>query len=121
MQRALAAEQTAQREGWFLIPDTSDGSVVEAPRNVMRGYTLLIAEALEQLRALEHGWRLRVLDASGPAVDHAHIFELHCKEEPAVRVDGREVIWAGFLPPEQALAWGLVSPVRRYLSRPAAS
>ena len=26
-----------------------------------------IAERLEQLRALEHGWRLRVLDASGPA------------------------------------------------------
>jgi 8-oxo-dGTP pyrophosphatase MutT (NUDIX family) len=63
----------------------------------------------------------QIVDASGPAVDHAHIFELHCEEEPVLRVDGREVIWAGFLPPEQALQWGLVSPVRRYLSRPAAS
>ncbi len=44
-----AAQRTARQEGWFVIPDTSDGSVIEAPRNVMRGYTLLIAEALEQL------------------------------------------------------------------------
>ena len=62
----------------------------------------------------------QIVDASGPAVDCAHIFELHCQEEPALRVDGREVIWAGFLPPERALEWGLVSPVQRYLSRPAA-
>ena len=61
----------------------------------------------------------QIVDASGPAVDHAHIFELHCEEEPALRADGREVIWAGFLPPEQALEWGLVSPVRRYLGRPS--
>jgi diaminopropionate ammonia-lyase len=43
------AQDTAQREGWFVIPDTSDGSLIEAPVNVMRGYTLLVAEALEQL------------------------------------------------------------------------
>ena len=43
------AQQTADQEGWFVIPDTTDGSVIEAPRNVMRGYTVLVAEALEQL------------------------------------------------------------------------
>ena len=59
----------------------------------------------------------QIIDASGPAVEHAHIFELRCREEPALRVDGREVIWAGFLPPEQALERGLVSVVCRYLSR----
>ena len=51
------ARQTAQREGWFVIPDTSDsgdiGGDIEAPRNVMRGYTLLLAEALEQLPPAE--------------------------------------------------------------------
>jgi 8-oxo-dGTP pyrophosphatase MutT (NUDIX family) len=63
----------------------------------------------------------QIVDASGRAVDHAHIFELHCEEEPALRVDGREVIWAGFLSPEQALERGLVSVVRRYLNRPTES
>ena len=61
----------------------------------------------------------QIIDASGPAVDHAHVFELRCEEEPALRVDGREVIWADFLSPAQALEWGLVSVVRRYLSRTA--
>ena len=61
----------------------------------------------------------QIVDASGrAAVDHAHIFELYCEEQPVLRVDGREVIWAGFLSPEQALERGLVSVVRRYLNRP---
>ncbi len=59
----------------------------------------------------------QIIDASGPAVEHAHVFELRCEEEPALRADGREVIWAGFLTPEQALERGVVSVVRRYLSR----
>jgi 8-oxo-dGTP pyrophosphatase MutT (NUDIX family) len=63
----------------------------------------------------------QIVDASGRAVDCAHIFELYCEEEPALRVDGREVVWAGFLPPEQALERGLVSVVRRYLERRAGS
>jgi diaminopropionate ammonia-lyase len=47
-----AAEQTATREGWFVIPDTSgavDGPSIVAPRNVMQGYTLMAAEAIGQL------------------------------------------------------------------------
>jgi 8-oxo-dGTP pyrophosphatase MutT (NUDIX family) len=63
----------------------------------------------------------QIVDASGRAVDHAHIFELYCEEEPALRVDGREVIWAGFLSPEQALQRRLVNVVRRYLNRPSES
>ena len=59
----------------------------------------------------------QIVDASGRVVDHAHIFELCCEEEPALHVDGREVIWAGFLSVEQALERGLVNVVRRYLSR----
>lgn len=43
------ADETARREGWFQIPDTSDGILTEAPRNVMQGYTLMAQEAMDQL------------------------------------------------------------------------
>ena len=43
------AQATAEAEGWAVIPDTSDGQVVEAPRDVMQGYTMMAAEAIEQL------------------------------------------------------------------------
>jgi diaminopropionate ammonia-lyase len=39
----------ARREGWHVIPDTSDGSIVEAPRDVTQGYAVLAAEIIEQL------------------------------------------------------------------------
>ncbi len=43
------ADQTARKEGWFVIPDTSDGETVIAPRDVTQGYMLMVDEALEQL------------------------------------------------------------------------
>jgi diaminopropionate ammonia-lyase len=43
------ADETARREGWHQIPDTSDGVLTEAPRNVMQGYTLMAQEAMDQL------------------------------------------------------------------------
>ena len=49
------------------------------------------------------------------AEDHAHVFELRCASAPEVRVDAREVIWAEFLAPDDALARGVVGVVRRYL------
>jgi len=51
------------------------------------------------------------------AEDHAHFFELHCGAVPELRVDRREVIWANFLTPEDAIARGVVGVVRRYLER----
>ena len=48
---------------------------------------------------------------------HAHVFEIHCVEAPAFRIDRREVVWAGFLTPEEALERGVVGVVRRYLER----
>src|SRR5262245_40911647 len=51
------------------------------------------------------------------AEDHAHVFELRCAAAPEVRVDRREVIWAGFLTPDDALARGVVGAVRLYLER----
>jgi 8-oxo-dGTP pyrophosphatase MutT (NUDIX family) len=49
------------------------------------------------------------------AEDHAHVFVLRCDAAPDVRVDRREVIWAEFLTPEEALARGVVGAVRLYL------
>ncbi len=44
-----AAAATAGSESWHVIPDTSDGIIVEAPRNVTQGYAVMAAEAIEQL------------------------------------------------------------------------
>ncbi len=43
------AFETARREGWQVIPDTSAGSSVSSPGDVMQGYAVLAAEAIEQL------------------------------------------------------------------------
>ena len=44
-----AAQKSAVTEGWHVIPDTSDGVTVDAPRNVTQGYAVMAAEAIEQL------------------------------------------------------------------------
>lgn len=41
--------ETARREGWHVIPDTSDGQIVAAPRDVTQGYAVMAAETIEQL------------------------------------------------------------------------
>jgi diaminopropionate ammonia-lyase len=41
--------EVARREGWHVIPDTSDGNIVTAPRDVTQGYAVMAAEAIEQL------------------------------------------------------------------------
>ena len=58
-----------------------------------------------------------IVHRSGYAEDHAHVFELHCAEPPEVSVDAREVVWAEFMTPADALARGVVGVVRRYLER----
>lgn len=58
-----------------------------------------------------------IVHASGYAEDHAHVFELRCNAAPDVHVDRREVVWAEFLSPEDALARGVVGVVRRYLEQ----
>ncbi|PLX35169.1 MAG: diaminopropionate ammonia-lyase [Hyphomicrobiales bacterium] len=40
------AAKTAQDEGWHVIPDTSDGEIIDAPRDVTQGYMLMADEAL---------------------------------------------------------------------------
>ena len=58
-----------------------------------------------------------IVEREGYAEDHAHFFELHCDEEPKPIVDAREVVWAGFLRPDEALARGVVRVVRMYLEK----
>jgi 8-oxo-dGTP diphosphatase len=65
-------------------------------------------------RLAYHG---EIVTRAGHAEDHAHVFELHCDAEPDFRVDRREVVWAAFLTPEEALERGVVAVVRRYLER----
>lgn len=43
------AHKTAEAEGWVVVPDTSDGRLVEVPRDVMQGYALMADEAIVQL------------------------------------------------------------------------
>jgi 8-oxo-dGTP pyrophosphatase MutT (NUDIX family) len=49
--------------------------------------------------------------------DHLHFFELRLDAEPAVRVDGREIVWAGFRTREEALALDLLDAVRDQLQQ----
>lgn len=39
----------AASEGWYAIPDTTDGTVFDAPRDVMQGYAVMAAETIDQL------------------------------------------------------------------------
>jgi len=53
---------------------------------------------------------------SSSVTDHVHVFELHAEREPAIRLDHREVVWAGFEMPEAARARPLLPVVGRYLA-----
>jgi len=48
--------------------------------------------------------------------DHVHVFELRLDDEPRLAIDEREVVWAGFEPPERARERPLLPVVRRYLA-----
>jgi diaminopropionate ammonia-lyase len=45
------AKRTAEHEGWLVVSDTSYPGYMEVPRDVMQGYRLMAAEALEELSA----------------------------------------------------------------------
>jgi len=62
------------------------------------------------------------IEVEGPlATDRAHFFELEVDAEPAVEIDGREVVWAGFCPLEKLAQRPLIRSVRAYLERRSAS
>ena len=87
----------------------------ETPRDAaLRELREEVGIAAEAAHVVYYG---EIVNASGYAEDHAHVFELRCGAAPRIHVDGREVIWADFLSPEDALARGVVGVVRRYLER----
>ena len=43
------AQEIAEAEGWVVVSDTSDGRLVEVPRDVMQGYSLMADETIVQL------------------------------------------------------------------------
>ena len=59
----------------------------------------------------------RVVSREHGNEDHLHFFELRFEAEPAVRVDGREIVWAGFHTREEALALDLLDSVRDQLQQ----
>ena len=80
-----------------------------------------LRELREEVGIVSEASQLRyvgeIVDRNGYADDHAHFFELHCQEEPRPAVDSREVVWAGFLRVEEALAQGVVPLVRMYFEK----
>jgi ADP-ribose pyrophosphatase YjhB (NUDIX family) len=58
-----------------------------------------------------------IVSFAGATEDHAHFFELRPEGEIRFAVDRREVVWADFLSPEDALERGVVDLVRQYLER----
>ena len=51
--------------------------------------------------------------------DRCSFFEIELDTRPDFHIDGREVIWAAFLTPTEALETHLAPPVRTYLERRA--
>lgn len=45
------AQETAVREGWFVVSDTSYPGYIDVPKDVMQGYELMAAEALDAMGA----------------------------------------------------------------------
>ncbi|MEX5729571.1 diaminopropionate ammonia-lyase [Rhodovulum iodosum] len=45
------AQETATREGWFVVSDTSYPGYMEIPKDVMQGYEVMAAEAFDALAA----------------------------------------------------------------------
>jgi 8-oxo-dGTP pyrophosphatase MutT (NUDIX family) len=69
-----------------------------------------IAAAPERLR-----YAREVVHHTDWKEDHSHVFELELDAAPRIAIDGREVVWADFATPDEALARELSVPVRVYL------
>jgi diaminopropionate ammonia-lyase len=48
----MEARRVSEENGWQLVSDTSQGDYEQTPLMIMQGYTVLMAEALEQMSAL---------------------------------------------------------------------
>jgi 8-oxo-dGTP diphosphatase len=57
------------------------------------------------------------VDRSEYKADHGDLFEIEVTHEPTLRIDRREVIWAGFRTRVEALALPISPATRHYLER----
>jgi 8-oxo-dGTP pyrophosphatase MutT (NUDIX family) len=109
-ERVLVIENSYRRLLSFPAGGRARGeTLLEAARRELREEVGITA-ALEEL-----AYYGEVVHNARYAEDHGHVFELRCASAPEVRVDRREVVWAEFLSPDDALARGVVGVVRLYL------
>jgi diaminopropionate ammonia-lyase len=85
-----AASRAAEENGWHLVSDTSWPGYQEVPRDVMQGYTVMLIETLEQLRAARAGRLTHVFVQGGvgglAAAVTAHLWEDAGSAAPIVTV-----------------------------------
>ena len=113
-------------EGRLLCVRNSYRSALSLPAGgLMRGEEPLAAALRELREEVSISLQPEALSYVGEIVgrvgvteDRAHFFEIRYESSaPAFRVDGREVVWAGFLSPDALLEAGTVDVVRQYLER----
>jgi 8-oxo-dGTP diphosphatase len=118
-----------------LVAVWSDGEVLVVKNSYRRQYTLpggyvREGETVEQAGARELAEecgvsvpveRVQLAYRGTKAFEHREdevtIVEVEIAERPAVRVDNREVVWAGFRAPSTVLAMPIVPHLREYLER----
>jgi 8-oxo-dGTP pyrophosphatase MutT (NUDIX family) len=121
--RAEGALVVVWHAGRVLVIRNSYRSYLSAPAgNLRRGETPAdgaVRELCEEVGIAVPAERLRfvreVVHGSDYREDHSHVFEIELEAPPELAPDGREVVWADFLRPEEALACPLSVPLRAYL------
>lgn len=89
------AQETAAREGWFVVSDTSYPGYVDVPKDVMQGYEVMAAEALDALDPPPTHIFLQTGVGGMAAAVAAH----------AKRRFGRERPWIVLADPDQSDCW----------------
>lgn len=81
-----AADRTAAEKGWFVVSDTSYPGYVDVPRDVMQGYTVMVAEALGAMS--ESPTHVFVQGGVGglAAAVTAHLWEAYGTDLPVITV-----------------------------------
>lgn len=89
------AQETAAREGWFVVSDTSYPGYVDVPKDVMQGYEVMAAEALDALDPPPTHIFLQTGVGGMAAAVAAH----------AKRRFGRDRPWIVLADPDQSACW----------------
>jgi diaminopropionate ammonia-lyase len=81
-------DDDARRQGRFVVSDTSYPGYTEVPRDVMQGYSVMVAEIMEQLPEAEQPTHVFVQGGVGglAATVCAHLWEAWGEERPILSV-----------------------------------